>query len=1260
MGTDRWCAVRARSGAAAMVFACAGAVATAHAADVSWIAPTGGLWRDAANWSPGLPGPSDDVFIDPSANGSEIELSGGDAVEVGSLGCNDGLIIRFGAYLGAARGGWTDRLNLGRGTLSIGEKFVVKSTFVMGSGSFDYDSRIIGPGQLITDSGSNATLNPNARIDRWGNHGTARVLGKLLTASIVNHPTGELRIERFADIYGISGASEAPIITNLGRMVVDSESNQWVLEGLRFVNRGTLTVQRGNVQLNIESSLGGHIEIAQGANLALTSWYYSPNITLEPGLKIEGKGNLSLTGTATIDRSVHINTGSTEFDGTLTFPDGFVLPPRLLVRGGTLQSPNGVLEFRDQTVWNNGALRPVSGIIRAGAVLAVEPSINSNASARLDLSGSLLNEGVVSLRRGILNVMEGTFENAPSGVIQISSVFPSQIEAVGAFINRGTIEIDAPNSGGTLLGNISNLGIIHVKQGALRASSLYSLGRVHVEPSGIVSISGSNVDAGAVIAGANFTGSGTLGIYGGAHTLGGTLPTSFSRIQMIAGTITIDKALRVEQTLNTTAYHPYIDVTRFNGNGRLDIAGRFEFDYGIIANTGGVSVLPGATLRWHQGRVDSRLDNWGTIELGLPISTGVAASADAGAVTSSSAQTINHPTGLIDVVANANGSGMGMVLNKGRIEVREASQIESAGIINEGVITIAPMGRLTFRAGGLHFAAGGSIKGPGLIEAMGGDIVLDADATLGGAEGGSFLWIRGNIIGPGSLTLAPQYSFQLDVTSQPPSTIPVVIGTNIRNQGFLGLKLRPVNIDQATLTNEAGATLEIRRSTISGTGTLRNAGTLRVPAAEGGFVNVSWENTGTFALDSGLVILSSGVNRGTIAGPTALSVSAGVTELASGSSTSAPVVIGGSGALRVMPGADLTGPITVIGGTLDLRRTVESTAVRPVRFAGSGVLEGPGDMVVRNQDTWTATRLGGSGKLLVEPGAELVLRPISSDPAARIEIARAVENRGTLGFDRFGHYTLSNTKITNHVGGLVRVTQSIDLASVASSFHNEGRVEVNHEGLSYFRTDVVNRGTIAILRGTWGGLSSLTLEISSTTDLLLGVVPPETAAAPLSITGPAALGGLLSLRISPGHTPTIGAQYPLVFASQFLGDFSSLSLPELAIGQGWWLDRRSTAEGVLYSAGVRRAGDTNLDGRVDQVDLTNILFFWGRTGFASLIDVNNSALVDFGDVNSVLANWTSSAAPMLDEFERLSVPTPGTAAVAGLVAMAMLRRRRGR
>ncbi len=85
------------------------------------------------------------------------------------------------------------------------------------------------------------------------------------------------------------------------------------------------------------------------------------------------------------------------------------------------------------------------------------------------------------------------------------------------------------------------------------------------------------------------------------------------------------------------------------------------------------------------------------------------------------------------------------------------------------------------------------------------------------------------------------------------------------------------------------------------------------------------------------------------------------------------------------------------------------------------------------------------------------------------------------------------------------------------------------------------------------------------------------------------------------------------------------------------------------------AGDANLDGVVNQLDINKVLANWLATGatWADNGDVTGDTLVNQLDINAILFNWLAVAEPP----EASGVPEPATLVLLVLGGLIVLRKR---
>jgi hypothetical protein len=147
----------------------------------------------------------------------------------------------------------------------------------------------------------------------------------------------------------------------------------------------------------------------------------------------------------------------------------------------------------------------------------------------------------------------------------------------------------------------------------------------------------------------------------------------------------------------------------------------------------------------------------------------------------------------------------------------------------------------------------------------------------------------------------------------------------------------------------------------------------------------------------------------------------------------------------------------------------------------------------------------------------------------------------------------------------------------------------------------------------------------------------------LIVTGAASLGGDVVVSLSPGFSPTLGTQFPILTASSITGiptfDFSAAPL---ANGLTWNVALSPTSLSlVVASAGI--PGDFNLNGLVDGADF----LLWQRGGSPNPLSSSDLAIWKSNFGASASATSTASA-----------VPEPHAWLLSGFASLALWRRHR--
>jgi hypothetical protein len=104
-----------------------------------------------------------------------------------------------------------------------------------------------------------------------------------------------------------------------------------------------------------------------------------------------------------------------------------------------------------------------------------------------------------------------------------------------------------------------------------------------------------------------------------------------------------------------------------------------------------------------------------------------------------------------------------------------------------------------------------------------------------------------------------------------------------------------------------------------------------------------------------------------------------------------------------------------------------------------------------------------------------------------------------------------------------------------------------------------NTGTVDLQTGSVAINGGYTLSGSPQLKLALGGVNPGTQFSQETFAGPATLGGILSVTLANGFTPTNGQSFAIITYSSESGQFGSQQLPALPINLAWQVTYGATA-----------------------------------------------------------------------------------------------------
>ncbi|MBL0921183.1 MAG: hypothetical protein IBJ10_03530 [Phycisphaerales bacterium] len=700
---------------------------------------------------------------------------------------------------------------------------------------------------------------------------------------------------------------------------------------------GAMTIAGGDVRVH-----GGEWTLPAGATLSSGSLGGDADLVVGSTFSWNG-GTLAGKGALRVESGAMMTLGG----------GGSKFLERELINDGELRLGEGRLRLAGGDVVNNGLLR-LETLFSQIDFIAIGPVTPGGP-------GDLINHGTIISRRGLVDILAANFYNY--GVLDLNNV------------NQISLFTD-------VYSNFIHAGEIMNRSGLVLYGSSEFLTGAKINGTGVLAISGGVHDFTPGV----YQGTGTLSIGGGVVTLreaptgflslqGGT--TIFEYVPVMGTTFTTPAHIRFNAGFNAPEGAPLV-INSENGLGHVhfgpsDLAFSTGLIFGGLSGSGQISFS--GPVEWRGGAIEGS----GTMVLSETSPLTLSQSAKTLRRTLDAPGEVFWSGGDLtldggDFISRANLTSAGVVsmhtsaaggtfLNEGSIAVSSGSLGLLATTQNNGAMHIAP--NATLRIGGAFTQGdGGSITGPGAVEFVGGEHLLDKgfiantgpvrvmggvvtvdhmispstwsflggltnfqSATTfdtlriqGGAIGGpgaiemeDMVWTRGALQEGGQAVIAKDGSLSFSGAASDERTL----GRTLVHRGVSALNFGALRLDPGTLINQGQFTLSggvAIRSTNSG-GLFQNDGTLHVAGLgviEG--TDLSFVNTGSVNIASNATLrlgaLVGAGELGAIAGP-------GTLEFAGGD-----VVVGGKG-------PDV-GAMRVSGGTV----TFEQSPTAPLSFGG--------------------------------------------------------------------------------------------------------------------------------------------------------------------------------------------------------------------------------------------------------------------------------------------------------------------------------------
>jgi T5SS/PEP-CTERM-associated repeat protein len=786
------------------------------------------------------------------------------------------------------------------------------------------------------------------------------------------------------------------------------------------------------------------------------------------------------------------------------------------------------------------------------------------------------------------------------------------------------------------------------------------------------------------------TGGGTNGLIIGSSPVSGTNPASIGSYTLSAGLLSVTGRVYVgfagngsfTQSGGTNAINGRLVLASATGTntsaadyslqgGTLNVTG----DGVIQLNAGGTFTQSGGTLTYTTfnmdgGTVNGTLTNGGTFNY--------SAGTFNGRLVNSAAAAMNLSA---DFVA---GNGMANAANLSFASNRTVT-LNGAGLNNTGTIQL--LGAQITGSGPL--VNNGTLSGNGTISGTGG---FTNNATWTLSLGNYSLSNTGLNANFGTLTIPAAtsgVSLSLDDAA-----------ARLDNSGTINLNTNASIGGVGGLVNKPAGTINAGNATIATAG-FTNQGNLNVGIGGSGdlTVNPAFSNSGTVTLTG----LSNNLSGGAIANTGVITGAGQVNNVITNSGAIFPV-LGGSlvlagavvnqagGVMSVGPGATLTvNALSANAGTINVSA---GGTFSDGTFANSGQINVSGTLDIDSiTNTGTITYSGGAGSIDS-------FGPIVNNAGGTIVLGAGSPN--VIFYDNLTHaagasFTVSAGATANFLGNVSgggNVTNHGTLNLSAGKTYALGKLSgsgstILFESTQLSATQIVQNSLTLNSSGATGG-ASVSITPAGTAGTLTNKLNTLTIAggpvpiAPLDLANTnlmldySLLSPIVTVRsqLRSGFNPAgtrwmgngIASSSAAADSTAALGYGEASTILGISGTQtASWFGQTADATSLLIR--YTKAGDTNLDGTVNFLDLVAVAQHYGDvTGLRVWTegDLNYDGNVDFNDLVMLAQNYGASlpSAPLpaqvSEDFARAmaSVPEPGSMWVLG-VAGVLLGRRRG-
>ncbi len=596
-------------------------------------------------------------------------------------------------------------LQLENGTLSGTEDFIVSGSTRWSGGTLGGRSTYMFTGNttiLMNEPkwlSDQATLSL-ARDATWGGNTIAGGNTIYLIGTVLNNNAVFSDQNSFDTM--VSGALFSNAFNNNGTYRKRGRGTTWIAAA--FNNSGSVSIERGILQLSDGTSSGGRFSVANGAVLRL-SGPYSLN-----GASIEGPGLVEIAGIrvamsdSTISAPARMDPGSVLTGRGATFSQSLTWTGGLISGFGTFRSEGGTRITGDEAKYLDG---------RVTVLLAGDTTWDGNTG---DTGNEIVFNG-------------GTFKN--QATFTDSNSFSSSIRGAGGdspFENSGTYRKTGPKTTAIQI-SFENSGVVDVVAGSLSLRNARGSGTFNVNADAQLLLGSSR------LGNATFRGEGIVEL-SGSQLLNGT--SFFTPVTVSGSTTILGTGATFQGPVNWTG-GSFADAGtyRWQGTNRLSA---------FMVLSGGATLILDGNTAWTTDPVtssrnivfvDGTLINRATLTDDEASDTSML---DRGGSNVFNNQGLYRKAGTGTTTIQVN------LVNSGQMDLSAGTLSLSSAFDNAGLISIGEGAVLASTRGGVSNATTGVVSGAGTILLSGGSFRNDGRLSPGGAMTAGQLTIDADLV----------------------------------------------------------------------------------------------------------------------------------------------------------------------------------------------------------------------------------------------------------------------------------------------------------------------------------------------------------------------------------------------------------------------------------------------------------------------------------------------------------------------------------